>query len=343
MRSRNPLGTQAILEACIKWPDLPSRTLARMLVKEHPKLWSSGVEGCRSGILFRRGKSVKKDRGQIRRCKTIVASTCPAVPHRPDAYLPKSFEKDWVPFELKVDRDTRIAVMGDLHFPYQNNPSIHLALTRAKKNNCKVIYINGDLIDFHKISRWNHDPDSRSTVEEIEAANQFLDAVDDRFPKARKIFKFGNHDERFDHYIAANAAELFGLIKEKASLPHLLELENRGWEWIDDKRPAHLGGLTLIHGHEYPTPVIGPVNAARGLFLRTKASAMVSHHHASSEHSETNIRGKLITTWSLGCLCDLHPMYARFNKWNHGAAEVELSASGEFQVENYRILNGREL
>ena len=87
----------------------------------------------------------------------------------------------------------------------------------------------------------------------------------------------------------------------------------------------------------HPTPMIGPVNAARGLFMRTKASSLVNHHHQVSEHVENDVRGKSIATWSLGCLCDLHPMYSRYNRWSHGYAEVTLSLSGEFVVSNIKV------
>ena len=69
---------------------------------------------------------------------------------------------------------------------------------------------------------------------------------------------------------------------------------------------------------------------------------MVSHHHQSSEHTETTLGDSIITAWSIGCLCELHPRYARFNKWNHGAANIEVTADS-YQVHNYRIHEGRAL
>ena len=47
-------------------------------------------------------------------------------------------------------------------------------------------------------------------------------------------------------------------------------------------------------------------------------------------HSET-------TAWSTGCLCNLRPEYAKFNRWNHGFAFVDIDKSGEFEVHNYKI------
>jgi predicted phosphodiesterase len=340
--SLNPTGTALVRAACAKWPHLPSRTLARKLCHENKGVWST-LDACRYAVQYRRGRATPSSRGKKKRCAEIIASTAPGVPWNPETYLPKSSEGSFLPHVVAVDRDTRALVLGDIHLPYHNLPALTATLEHGRKLDCRLVILNGDTLDFHRLSRFQKDPRARSAKAELAAANQLLDAIDELFPKARKIWKDGNHDERYDHYIAAHAEEVFDLIKEHASLPKLLELESRGWEYVSEKRPIYLGGLTLIHGHELPTPVIGPVNAARGLFLRTKASAMVSHHHQVSEHSEPDIRSKLITTWSLGCLCDLHPMYARFNRWAHGAATVELAKGGNFRVHNFRIQAGKLL
>ena len=81
------------------------------------------------------------------------------------------------------------------------------------------------------------------------------------------------------------------------------------------------------------------LNPARGLFLKTKSWAMCGHSHTTSEHTERDIRGTILTTWSVGCLCDLSPDYHAFgNNWNWGVSIVETQANGDFQVDNRRIL-----
>jgi len=83
---------------------------------------------------------------------------------------------------------------------------------------------------------------------------------------------------------------------------------------------------------------------ARGLFLRGKVSAMQGHNHSVSEHTESNMNGDIVTTWSLGCLCELNPAYLPINKWSHGFAMVDLSDNGkDFHVRNYRIHKGKIL
>jgi hypothetical protein len=102
------------------------------------------------------------------------------------------------------------------------------------------------------------------------------------------------------------------------------------------------GGLNIIHGHEFSSGFFSPVNIARGLFLRGKVSAMQGHNHSSSEHTESDMNGKITTTWSLGCLCELHPAYLPLNKWNLGFAVVDIDGEN-FDVRNKRIYKGNIL
>lgn len=294
------------------------------------------------GVLYRRGRhQLYSRKARAGSAFNSYPSDTPSEAWNPDGFLPKSDERDFLPFEIKVEKEVRALVLGDIHLPYHNGAALRAAIEKGRKVEAKLIILNGDTLDFHKLSRFEKDPTKRSAKGEVDRAKQLLDALDDYFPKARKVWKDGNHDERFGHYLTQHAPELFELVREAASLDKLLELPDRGWEYVTGKRPLYLGDLTLLHGHEYPTPVLGPVNAARGLFLRTKACAATHHHHTTSEHGEPTVRGKLVTTWSFGCLCELHPEYARFNKWNHGFGEVDLYPDGAFRIHNRKIADGR--
>jgi len=112
-------------------------------------------------------------------------------------------------------------------------------------------------------------------------------------------------------------------------------------EFVGDKRIIKAGNLNITHGHEFPSGIASPVNVARGLYLRAKSNAMCGHSHKTSEHSETNMNDEMITTWSVGALCDLHPLYMPINSWNHGVCLIELDEEGKVYVHNKRIKNGR--
>ena len=250
--------------------------------------------------------------------------------------IPESVESTYKP--LCIRGPGRWLILNDAHFPYHDVPTLSVALEKAKKDRVTGFLLNGDLLDCHWISRHNKEPSAPRYCEEIAVGNQFLDYLKYRFPKTRIVFKAGNHEERLRVYIIQNAEALFGL--EAVTLPSLLELRRRGIEWVEDKRVIRLGKLNAIHGHEYPGGIQSPVNPARGLFLRAKASSIAGHHHQTSEHFEPDIKGTPHGAWSIGCACDLNPKYAPLNRWNHGFAIVELDSRGDFAVRNFRVIDG---
>ena len=153
-------------------------------------------------------------------------------------------------------------------------------------------------------------------------------------------FKYGNHEERYENFLFQKAKELVGV--EEFELDNIIKARANGIEIIKDKRIIHAAGLNIIHGHEFSTGFFSPVNVARGLFLRGKTSALQGHSHQTSEHTESDMNGKITTTWSVGCLCELHPAYAPLNKWNSGMCLIEVDGNN-FQVRNKRIFKGEVL
>jgi hypothetical protein len=69
---------------------------------------------------------------------------------------------------------------------------------------------------------------------------------------------------------------------------------------------------------------------------------MINHVHRTSEHVEVDMNGKQIGCWSLGAMCDVTPDYnPQVSKHNLGFAIVEKDDSGEFEVQNKKIINGK--
>ena len=129
---------------------------------------------------------------------------------------------------------------------------------------------------------------------------------------------------------------------DEFDLANIIKARANGIEVIKDKRIINYNGLNIIHGHEFSSGFFSPVNIARGLYLRGKTSAIQGHNHQTSEHTESDMNGKITTTWSVGCLCELHPAYAPINKWNLGFAIIDAAEDG-FDVRNKRIFKGKVL
>jgi hypothetical protein len=206
------------------------------------------------------------------------------------------------------------------------------------KMNVDAILLNGDTLDFFSLSRFAKDPKARSFAHELKTFAEFILVLKSTFPKAQIYFKHGNHEERYNHYLWMKAGELEGV--EEFKLDEIIQRRGPGVIIIGDKRIIKLGDLNVIHGHEFGGNIFSPVNIARGLFLKAKVAAMQGHNHQTSEHTERDMNGRITTTYSLGCLCQLSPAYLPLNKWNNGAAVVEISGN-DFNVNNFRIHNGK--
>jgi predicted phosphodiesterase len=317
-----------------RWPDMPSRTLARKMRDEHPLDFTT-YQSAYSAVRYRRGIMGRKNRTDA---KIEIADVPTAVNPNPLA-LPKSFETEFEPYAVQVDCDSRALILSDVHLPYHNIAAVTAAIETGRREEINLILLNGDTLDCYAISRFDKNPSKPSLKAEVDAGRQFLERLRDLFPKARILWKDGNHDERLEMRLMG-VPELFEVTREVVNWPSLLNFAGNRVEYVTDQRPIKLGRLTAVHGHEFPKGMTDPVNPARGLYLRAKESAICGHWHRTSEHSERSINGTVIKCWSTGSLCELYPRYARINKWNHGFATVELAPGGAFRVHNRTVMDG---
>lgn len=315
-----------------KYPNSPTLTLARLLYRENISLYKD-VEQARSCLRVIEGKAGDKNRQRYKDKSLYKEEERSRNPYK----LPDSEEQEFKPYKISK-KCQRILLLSDIHIPYHSIDAITLALDYGKQKKVDTIILNGDTIDFYMLSRFEKDPRKRSFASELEATRQFLTTLRKNFPDAHIFYKCGNHDIRLERYLMVKAPELLGV--PEFQLPKLLHFDDLDIKWIDDKVIMKLNALNIIHGHEFATSFFSPVNVARGLFLRGNAVAIQGHNHQTSENTVTTLNGEMITTWSTGCLCELHPTYMPFNKWNHGFAYIEVEGKG-FEVFNKRIKNGK--
>jgi hypothetical protein len=321
--------------------EMPTKSLARIMYKEHPLLFTN-LEDARARLRTIEGKSGNKNRRDTANKEMFLEGERPKNPYA----LPKSEEKEYLPYIIEGPQ--RIAALFDVHAPYHSIEALTAALDFLSDKDITTLLIGGDFFDFYGMSRYAKDPDKRNTAEEIKIGVELLTKIFDELKPEKVVFKYGNHDERFEHYIWQKFAEIPQLTDFEEMKQINLEtiLRNRlgkdfPIDFVTDKRIIKVGDLNVVHGHEFPSGITSPVNIARGLYLRAKANTMCGHSHKTSSHVETDINGQMITTWSVGALCELNPLYMPINSWNHGVALITLDESGVVDVQNKRIKNGR--
>jgi len=313
---------------------MPTKKLARIMYEEN-KLSFKDEEAARYSLRYIEGKAGDVMRSGVSKKETefIMEKERPRNPYN----LPSSDETAFEPFVFKGHK--KILILSDIHVPYHSIGAITAALQYAKKSKPDALLLNGDTIDCHRLSRFIKDPKKRNFKLELDTFKALFDVFEKEL-KCKIYFKIGNHEERYEHFLYEKAGELVGV--EEFEFENIIKARARGIEIIGDKRPMKFNNLWGIHGHEYVGGISAPVNPARGLFLKAKVSTFQGHNHQTSEHTEPTLTGKMVTTWSLGCLSELHPQYMPLNKWNHGFGEVDLDPNGEdFEFHNKRIFKGK--
>lgn len=313
---------EIVEETCRRLTNFPTRTIARYLIDKYGGLFENDLEKARHAVRYCRGQ---QGDGAREKNKEIIPATPLA--------MPDTWRKVNTPFNLSPGR---WLILADLHIPFHEKIPIEAALKYGRRKKCTGVFIDGDLQDCQGVSYWPSVIRKRF-IDEVMVVLDFLDYLRQEFPTEQIVYKPGNHEYRLPRYYASHAPETIG--NPALAMESLLDFESRGIEFLDYFQLVYGGKLPILHGHEFRS-ISSPVNPARGLFLKTNSWALCAHMHRTSEHTDTNIHDEYLTTWSVGCLCDLHPDYSPFgSKWNWGFAILDIDDKGGFEVQNKRILS----
>lgn len=328
-RPKDP-KTEVVLDYLRRFPNAATRTLTSKLLKEQPGLFQS-FEDIRATINYYRGKRGPKNRKKIASKEFFQITD-----HLNPFDLP---EEEEIPatedYKFPYRKYNNLLVLSDLQIEYHDIQAITMAMEYGKKHGINGIILLGDVIDCFSLSVYSKDPRKRDFKTEKDKTVQFLNALRSAFPGVGIFWKLGNHEHRYQRYMEIKSPEFFDM--DEFKWDRLFNLKELDIELIDWMRVIRCGKLNMVHGQEFGRGVYSPVNPARGAFIKGYASCMVAHWHQSSEHTNINMNGDIVTTWSLGCLCKLNPEYRPINNWNQGFAHIEMEPNGNYHVNNKRI------
>ena len=138
----------------------------------------------------------------------------------------------------------RVLIIGDVHAPKHDGLAWAVAMRAWRAFRPHIIVIMGDFADCESLS--SHPPDGSATEHELpgelDGVRAALDELDS-LGAERKVYVSGNHEYRLQKYLAQRAPALSGAV----SLRGLLDLERRGWEWVDYRGSVTIGSLTCTH------------------------------------------------------------------------------------------------
>jgi predicted phosphodiesterase len=327
-------GDELATDLCRRFPDAANRTLAKRLNDEHPAIFPT-IERARNAVRYCRGAIGSENRQHTKGRDTMRKPR--KAGERPK--LPKSQATSMAQHRLAC---RRALILGDIHLPFQDNDALELAFEYGEEYKPDLVLLNGDVFDFYQLSRFKKDPTVASLKSEIAAGKKFFARLRHTFPSVRIVFRYGNHDRRWDDHVMECAPLLWDTLPSLKDCWHVdAGIIEHGIEVIRDKCNIMLGRLLVLHGDELPKGIGSPVNAARGVFIKTFVPTYVNHFHQESKQPAKTPTGKRIMTWSSGCLCGLSPHYLPINQWTTGFGTVDVEKNGDYRVTQLNIIDGK--
>jgi hypothetical protein len=125
--------------------------IARMIHNDHPIDFIT-VENARANVRTHRG-----ERGDGKLIKNTIGER---TEKEKKEFMTKQFElpeSDYDKQKEVIVPNKNILFLTDIHFPYQNNDALRLAIDYGKSENVDCVYLNGDTIDMYMLSRFIKD------------------------------------------------------------------------------------------------------------------------------------------------------------------------------------------
>lgn len=230
----------------------------------------------------------------------------------------------------------RHVMIGDTHGYFVDQEVWKAVLDFIRDFKPDQINCLGDMVDFYDVSRYTKNPNRRAYLHsEIKFTKEVVFGELRRAaPKARIVWKGGNHEDRLQRYLWSRAPELASL--PALDMRNLFDLQSLKIEYTTDS--LKVGDIELTHGH-----------MARKHSGWT-AKAMLDDYGTSVIHNHTHRLGAIYKTdrsgsyvaFENGCLCRLDPEFIPgVPNWQHGFSVGWVLPSGRFHFEQIAILDGK--
>lgn len=226
-----------------------------------------------------------------------------------------------------------VMVLPDLHVPHHDPAALGCVLKAYEALRPEEVVVLGDWLDCEAFS--SH---PRSSMGEL-IAHRFIDnevaecvEILDSLQKYRNHLAFveGNHEQRVERWAAALGNDLGKSLYELISPAHLLSKGRSNFTWVGyTSELAHYEiapDLWALHGWSFAK------NAAR-IHLDRAITVSIVYGHTHRQQSESRrdpATGRILKSWSPGCLSKLQPIYRQNmpTTWVHGFSLVYVGESG---------------
>jgi hypothetical protein len=248
---------------------------------------------------------------------------------------------------LYQGEDSVWLVFSDVHFPFQDPRVVDRLLWFSRMLKPDGVIAGGDTLDFYELSRFSKDPRRKTDTSlnnELRQARTFLRSLKNGTGARWLVWMDGNHEARLARHLADRTPELSTLETPDGELiltvPHLLELDGLGYQYLEYGDYFTLGDLDFEHGTVVSKPAASPAGmTARNTLIRRGRSVAMGHVHTQAHVINTD-RGGYYHALEIGCCCQLVPEYDRNARWAHGWLVVTVR-DGKAYPELVQVRDGR--
>lgn len=231
-------------------------------------------------------------------------------------------------------------IIGCVHRPFHDKELWDKFLKFLSDNKKQItgIIVNGDFLDLRSMS--SHEeyiPNGVDLGVEYSSGLQGIQDIEDSIKKSvRKIFIYGNHEDRF--FRDKTSIRKYGSTLKS---PHeAMELPERGWEIIEDWKNGFVtlgNNLDVFHGVK-----VG-INAAKDqLNALPTRSHIFNHTHRFGSYSNNKN-----AAYNIGCMIDFnHEVFKYVDRgvresWTHGFAVAYIDNKGVHHVRPIKVDNDK--
>lgn len=255
-----------------------------------------------------------------------------------------------VPAPLAEGKPLRAVVIGDTHYPHQDDGVLKVALAIIKDARPDIVVHLGDLLDAGSLSdKFAQDPARLETLQnDIDAARVFLAQVAEVAPKAQRVLLEGNHEERLTRVVwglkdAARELARLRLFQQHMSWPHFFDLDAIGWRFVGYRdQPARdvLPKLLVKHGtrvHQWAG------FTAKAEWMTYGRSGISGHTHRAAVWAHADDNG--VARWiEAGCTCRYDIPWATSTDWQQAITVLDWTQDRRLMgVEQALVRNGASI
>ena len=234
----------------------------------------------------------------------------------------------------------------DVHYPVHDTGTLDCVLDFLKHNKVDGFIFGGDQLDNSEISHHNKDralykPKGAFKANEKGFDHDILKPIEKLLPKdAKKVWIEGNHDFWEKQMDEVNP-QLEGCFHRRQNL----DLDKRGWQFVDDGKAYSLGKLKVIHGDQLSNGFGIGMYPAKKAVDTYMCNILMGHTHAPQSFSKVSPveDTQKLMGWVSPCACRMNPDYVRNRptSWVNGFVIIEMASSGDFNLYPVIVTRGR--